>query len=261
MIAKLIKYDLIKTSRTLKYLYAITLGLAVLTRIINLFDYIFAFHIIGLIFAGCTYSMIVNALINTFIHVLKSFMSDFYGDRSYLIHTLPASKNQLFTAKYITALILLVVSLIISLGSLAIVLLTPELASSLNTLLSSEIPGFDMQAWVFVMAFAIIIIVQICAYMSFGFFAVIKANTYNRKRVGMGFLWFGITYAVSMFGIMLLTIIITAIFGDVAQIFADKLDSHTLKLVLISVSIAYAIEMVICTYLANKTFNKGVNVD
>lgn len=261
MIAKLIKYDLIKTSRTLKYLYAITLGIAVLTRIINLFNYIFAFYIVGLILAGCTYSMIANALINTIIHVLRNFMSDFYGDRSYLIHTLPVSKNQLFTAKYLTSLILLVASLVISIGSLALVLLTPELASSLNTLLASEIPGFDIQAWVFVIIFAIIIIVQICAYMSFGFFAVIKANTYNRKRVGMGFLWFGITYAVSMFGIMLFTIIVTAIFGDVAQIFADKLDSHTLKLVFISISIAYVIEMIICVYLSNKTFNKGVNVD
>ena len=261
MIKKLLKYDLINTTRTLKYMYLVSLALAIVTRIINLFDHVFVMYIIGLIFAGCTYSAIANVLINTIVHVLKQFMGDFYGDRSYLVHTLPVTKNQLFASKYVCSLILMLVSFILSVMSLALVLLTPETATALQNALAMEIPDFNMPVWGFVTLLIGILIVQICAYMSFGFLAIIKANTYNRKRVLMGFIWFIILYVIAMLFMLAVGVIGLAIFGDVSQLFAEKLNNQSLIILITCIGIGYLIAIVVCTILAKNLFNKGVNVD
>ena len=75
MLSKLIKYDTKKMSKILVYIYAITLGLACITRLINIGKDIQIISIIGSVFAGLTYSAMFNIIVNMFVHILKVFIS------------------------------------------------------------------------------------------------------------------------------------------------------------------------------------------
>ena len=101
MIKKLIKNDIKKMMKILVYLYACSIILAGITRLINIGKNIQFIFIIGQVFAGITYSAIGSVLINTFVHILRVFVVNFYKDESYLTHTLPVTKNQLLLSKYL----------------------------------------------------------------------------------------------------------------------------------------------------------------
>ena len=101
-------------TRILVYMYAVSVVLAVITRLINIRDDIQAIRILGMVFAGCTYSAIGNVVVNTFVHIIDVFIKNFYKDESYLTHTLPISKNKLLASKYIASLLVIVASVAVS---------------------------------------------------------------------------------------------------------------------------------------------------
>ena len=95
MIAKLLKYDIKKMSKLLVYLYVAALVSAGLTRFIYIWKDIQFVAILGYVFSAVTYSLIGSILVNTFVHILRVFISNFYKDESYLTHTLPVDRHQL----------------------------------------------------------------------------------------------------------------------------------------------------------------------
>ena len=150
MLVKLMKYDIKKMSKLLIIFYAITLGLAGITRLINIGKEIQSISIIGSIFAGFTYSGIANILVNTFIHIIKVFITDFYKDESYLTHTLPVNKGKLLLSKYLSSLIVVLSSVVVIFLSLFIMFYSPEFMLALKMMISATVSGFNMPSWVFV---------------------------------------------------------------------------------------------------------------
>ena len=122
MIARLLKYDLKKMTKILIYMWVITLAFAGLTAIFKIWDNVALIKIISLVLAGFAYAGIVNVLVNTFVHILKCVISDFYKDESYLIHTLPVSKKELLISKYVASMIVVAISVCVSVLSLFLML-------------------------------------------------------------------------------------------------------------------------------------------
>ena len=110
MLKKLFKHDFKYMTRILVYMYAISILLAGITRLVLLGSKIQFVLIIGKILQGFTYSALVNVLVNTFVHILTVFLKNFYKDESYLTHTLPVTKKQLLTSKLLSSLLVIVCS-------------------------------------------------------------------------------------------------------------------------------------------------------
>ena len=261
MISKLIKYDVKKILGFLVYFYVISFGFSVITRLINIGKDIQFVYIIGQVFAGISYATIAQILVNIFTQTLKCFINDFYKDESYLTHTLPVTKHQLLLSKYLTALIVIAISVLVCFIDLFIILYTPELFDLIKYSLNVTVIGFEMQAWVLVLILAFIILFQVLAMMSMAFFAIVKSNTYNSKRAIKGFIWFFICYFVSMSITLILAIIIFAITGNIESIFANLMSQSAFITLLILALVCYAIYALAFYFLCHKTFNKGVNVD
>ena len=261
MMKKLIKYDLKNMTRILVYMYAISIALAIITRLILLGKEAQIVYIIGQVFLGCTISAVVNILVNTFVHILRTFLNDFYKDRSYLIHTLPVSKDKLLASKYISSLIVILLSVTVSLLSLFILFYTKELGEGLSIMLSSQMTGFNMSAWVFLALIAGLLLMQICMYMSFGFAAIVKANTYNYKRVIKGIGWFALYYGIANTAVLVTAIVGCLIFSDVSELFLNVVTQNTFLTILVCAFITYLTCAIVFYLICKKTFNKGVNVD
>ena len=120
MIGKLMKYDLKKMFRVLIYIYIASISLSIISRLINIGREIQVIFIIGQVFTGLTYSALCSILVNTFVHIILVFYKNFYKDESYLTHTLPVSKNNLFLSKYLSGLIVIISSVSVCIVSLLI---------------------------------------------------------------------------------------------------------------------------------------------
>lgn len=261
MILKLLKYDLKKILGFLVYFYVISLGLSIITRLIKIGDSIQFIYIIGQVFAGITYASIAQILVNIITQSLKNFTNDFYKDESYLTHTLPVTKNQLLISKYLTTLIVVVISVAVCVLDLAIVLYTPELFEGIKTLIALTVQGFNMNGGVFILLLILLIFVQASAMLSMAYTAIIKANMGNSQKMLFGFIWFFVFYFVSGAITLISAIIVCAIGGNLTALFAEVIPQNVFVTILITALICNFIYAVGFYYISNYLFNKGVNVD
>lgn len=261
MIKKLMKYDLKKMTNLLIYLYPITLLVAILTRIIAIGEDIQLIFIISKIFGSITYSLIGSIIVNTFVQILITFNQTFYKDQSYLTHTLPVEKSKLLISKYLSALIVILTTMVVSVASLFIVLYSRELMEILKVSIASVVQGFNVSGTVFILLIAGVLFSQICFLISLGFFGIIKANTYNEKRVLKGLAWFAVCYMVSMVVSLITIVLVFLITGNVNLVFEEVLPAKAFLTVIILGFVLYAIYAVAFYFIGKRLFNKGVNVD
>ena len=261
MLGKLMKHDIKKISKILVILYGISLGLAGLTRLINIGKKIQAIAIIGGVFAGLTYSAIGSVLVNTFVHIIRVFTVDFYKDESYLTHTLPIKKGKLLLSKYLSSLFVTFCSVAVCFLSLFTLFYSPKLMLILKLLIAKTVAGYNMPSWLFLTLIVAIIFTQICAIITMSFTAIIKANTYNHKRILKGLLWFALFYFGSMFAVVFVAIVTLAIQGNLSQLVASQMNNVSFISIIVIALLVYVLCAIAFYFLSKKMFEKGVNVD
>ena len=101
MLIKLLKYDLKYMIKNMTIFYILSIFFAIVTRILFNLEQSVIVNIIGKISAGCMFSMVANILINTMMRSWIRFRDSLYKDESYLTHTLPATKKELYNSKFI----------------------------------------------------------------------------------------------------------------------------------------------------------------
>lgn len=258
---KLMKYDLKKMTKTLFYFYGLAIIFALLTRLISLGNRIQFLFIISKIFEGITFSAIFNVLINTFIHIILTFYIGFYKDESYLIHTLPVSKDKLMLSKFLSGLIVVVSSVVVCVLSLFILFYSKGFFSLIKLIFQQVVSGLDMPSWLFLSLIIMLIFLEICTIISMAFTAIVKANTYLSKRVLKGLLTFAFYFVVFNALTILVFVLIFALSGQVGELFATTLTQKSFVTLLVSGVILYLIGAITFYFLSLREFKKGVNVD
>lgn len=261
MLAKLMKYDIKKMSKILVIIYVISLALASVTRLVNIGKNIQVIFIIGVVFSSLVYSAIGSIIVNTFVYVIRIFTIDFFKDESYLTHTLPIKKSKLLLSKYLSSLIVILCSIIVCFLSLFIMFYSPSFMEGLNVFISATIAGFNMPSWLFITLIVLIVFAQICAMVSMAFAAIIKANTYNHKRIFKGLLWFALFYFCTMITTIISSVIVFAIQGNISQLLATQMNNIAFVSILLIGFIVYLACAVLFYFISYKLFKKGVNVD
>ena len=261
MIKKLFKYDFNNMTKTLKWFYLIVIGVAILTRLVLIGKKIQLINIIGRILLGCTYSAVANVLINMFIHIPTYLNRNFYKDESYLTHTLPISKNKLFLSKCLSALTVILISVAVCVVGLLIVFLDKSFITGIKVVFESIVVGFNMPAWLIISLLVLLIFAEFCTLISMGNTAIIKANTYNQKRGIKGVIWFMAYYFGATLITLIISIIVFALTGNINALFSEKMPQSALLTLLIISTVLYVGYVFVHYFIANKIFNKGVNVD
>lgn len=262
MLKKLIKYDVKKMTCALPYFYLASIVFALLTRFVNVWKDIQFLFILGQIFQGTTIALLVNCLVNVVLNVLiRSFRSTFYGDESYLTHTLPVSKNQLLLSKFISALIILLLTIVVAFLCLFIMFYSIEFINVLKQTLSVVVIGLNISPAGLITLFAFCIFFQILSMLLMGFASIVKGHSYNNSKIAKSFLWFAIFYAVSGMVSIMLVALVLLVSGNVSELFATVMKGETFITLLASALVIYALYTVGFYFITSKLFNKGVNVD
>ena len=173
MLIKLLKYDLKYMLKNMLIFYILSIFFAITTRILFSINQTVIVNIISQISVGCLFSLIANILINTMMRSWIRFRDSLYKDESYLTHTLPVTKNDIYNSKFLQTLIFFIISFIIIILSLFITYYTKDRWLALNNLVDTITIGLDLNKTIFIISFILMLIFWVYA----GTFCAIFKNS------------------------------------------------------------------------------------
>ena len=261
MFAKLLKNDLKKDMRWMWILFVATLVISGISRgCAELGDNLMFFKILTIMFDSVFYSLLVNVIIHPFLRSFLNFTKSFYGDESYLTHTLPVTKNQLFNSKFLTAVVEMVLGFITLIVAVLIRFATPTMFKTLKLLLSTMILG-NFSIGLVLSLFVVLVIVEFLMFISIILFSVVIAYRSREKKALKTFLLTaGIAFA-SLTVLSIAMVIVLLINNVDLSSSVLMLSNSAFMSILLTGIIVYSAVIVVFYFLAKKEFRKGVNVD
>ena len=256
MLSKLLKYDLKKNLKFLSIFYIITVVLSVLTRLfINTASPIILM-VIGKIFSGALISLFASILINAVMGLwIKSFARGVYGDESYLTHTLPVTKTQIYLSKFLTTIIVAAVSICVIICAAFIAYYTEERWAIVKFYLSNS--------KLFVLLGAISIFLEFINLIQCGFTGIILGHRQNRGKVGFSVLFSAVAETVTQVIVLIFTACAALFSSDFRMLFKTNAipTEGQLHFVFALEITVYVLIIVFNALLNIKLLNKGVDVE
>lgn len=183
MLAKLLKYDLKWCYKTLVIFYILTIISAIITRFIEEVNNSFIFLILDKIFSAITIALLINILINSIIRIWARFINNIYKDESYLTHTLPVKKSEIFLSKILTSIITFTTSFIVIITSLVIVCYTRGNWTALKQTIENTAILFDTSTFSFVIAIICAIFFEVLFMILAGILGIVIGHRSNNFRI------------------------------------------------------------------------------
>ena len=261
MLSKLLKNDLKKNMRWLWILFVSTMAVAGVARgCKELGENIMFFKILGIFFDTVFYSLLANSIIQPFLRGFFNFTKSFYGDESYLTHTLPVTKNQLINSKFLTVLIEILLGFACLIISILIRFASPQMLNLIKILISSVVLG-KFSVGLIITLFVILVIIEFFMFISIIYFSIVIAYRKKEKRVLNTFLYTALTSFIALTALSVIMLAVLSINGVKLSSTTLILSSSAFMSVLITGITMYSLITMLFYFLTKKEFNKGVNVD
>ena len=263
MLGKLLKYDLQSKIKFLMIFYSLAIFFAVLTRLFLLIDNSLIMNVIGKICSGVTISMIFNILINNIMRLWVRFKNNFYGDESYLTHTLPVDKKTLYLSKALDGVISLFISVLVIALALFIAYYSKENIELLKNLLLPVADIMGSSVIKIILAFLFICFLEIANMVQAGFCGIILGHKMNNMKTGFSVLYGFLCYMVTQVFVLII-IFITGLFNkDIMNLFFTNeiVNIEMIKFIIYLAIVIYTVTLFIGYIINVKLFKVGVNVD
>ena len=263
MLGKLLKYDLQSKFKFLMIFYSLAIFFAVLTRIFLLIDNSLIMNVIGKICSGVTISMIFNILINNIMRLWVRFKNNFYGDESYLTHTLPVDKKTLYLSKALDGVISLFISVLVIALALFIAYYSKENIELLKNLLLPVADIMGSSVIKIILAFLFICFLEIANMVQAGFCGIILGHKMNNMKTGFSVLYGFLCYMATQVFVLII-IFITGLFNkDIMNLFFTNeiVNIEMIKFIIYLAIVIYTVTLFIGYIINVKLFKVGVNVD
>ena len=264
MLTKLLKYDLKYMIKNMSVFYILSIFFAITTRILFNIEKSVIINIIGQISVGCMFAMIVNTLVNTIMRSWIRFRDSLYKDESYLTHTLPVTKSELYNSKFIQTLIFFFISFIIILISLFIAYYSKDNWLAITNIVKNITTGLNMSTLFFITMTIIVIFLEVFNAIQCGFLGIILGYKMNNGKTGYSVLFGFIAYLLSQSIILGLVFIYGLFDSTIMELFKTatiNIDVNAFKSLSIVSSLLYMLIIFIMSIICKKELNKGVNVE
>ena len=261
MLGKLFKYDF-KWMSKVTYIYALILiVISISLKIVESVDQTFLLVILDKILVSMFISCIVSILLTSSLRIWVRFINNFYKDESYLTHTLPVTKNELFNSKVLAGICSLLLSVFVIVACLALVFINKESLESLKFMWNSLTATYNsVFAVLYVIGLVVLIILEIIYIMMSGVLGITighRSNNYKMiKSLVVGLVSYGLLSAMSLGVIAIVSKLINY------DIIGNGFPSMNYLIGVGSAGLAvYLIYNIVYYLIAKKVFNKGVNVE
>ena len=263
MLGKLLKYDFKNIFKFLMIFYSLALFFALLTRIFLSVDNSFILFVIGKICSGTTISMIASILINNLMRLWVRFKQNFYGDESYLTHTIPVAKKTLYMSKIITGITTLFVSVIVIGLTLFIAYYSTDVINTIKEILLPIATAYDSTIIKILISFLFILFLEFMNILQCGFTGIILGHKMNNLKSGYSVLFGFISFIVSQIFVLLLVFAVSLFNKEIMNLFISNeiISVSSIKTIIWISSIIYTLILFVIYFINIKIFKKGVNVD
>jgi hypothetical protein len=262
MLNKLLKYDLKWCYKPLLVFYILAIFFSIVVRIVESFEQSLILLIIDKVCCGVLIATMISILINCFMRNWARFVRNIYKDESYLTHTLPVSKNQIYLSKVLTVIITMLTSLIVIIICLAISCLNKDTWFILKQSFEQSAVYFNSSVFSLVFVMIITIFFEILFMMMCGILGIIIGHKSNNLKIVKSIFTGFVTYMILSFLSLIVLFVVGLFNSDIMSIFNNiEVSSNALKGMMLVAILVYAIYNLGIYFLGNKLLNKGVNVD
>ena len=263
MLKKLLKYDLKFIFKGLIIFYLLSIFFALLTRIFLNVDNSFIMNILGKICSGATISMLFNILINNLMRLWGRFKINFYGDESYLTHTLPVTKKNLYLSKVLASIISLFTSVLVICISLFVAYYSKENIMFVKNLLLPLANIYESTVVVIILQFVFVSFLEILNMLNSGYVGIVLGHRKDNNKTLCSVIFGFVIYLLTQIFALLVVFIVALFNKDLMNLFytTDLLNVDTIKICIYLAMGIYAVNIIVLSIANLKLFEKGVNVD
>lgn len=263
MLKKLLKYDLLKVFKFMSLFYILAMVFAIITRILFKIDNSFLIGILAQISNGVTITLMINILINTIMRLWVRFKYNLYKDESYLTHTLPVSRKELYLSKIITGIITMFVSIFVIFIVLFIAYYSKENMKVLKDFFVSFVSLYDSKVSVFLLVIFFIFFVEMANLLQVGYTGIILGHRMNQNKNLFSVVFGFITYLLTQVFVLLFLFGIAIFNSDIMNLFITEevIPIDILKTLAILSIFVYTLSIIVCCLINIKLLKKGVNVE
>ncbi len=263
MLKNLLRYDLESIFKRLIIFYSLGIVFALFARVFFSFENSLVLNVIAQICSGATISMMCSILINNLMLNWVRFRSNFFGDESYLTHTLPVKKSTHYLSKILTA----VITLFTSFGLIALILFTAYYSKE-NLLIFKNVllplaNTYDSTILGFISALLVLLFLEFLNILQCGCTGIILGHKMNNSKIGLSVVFGFIAFVISQ-NICVIMLFILALFNpDFMNLFVTKtvLGVDTIKTIICFGMATYSLISIVLCLINIRLFKKGVNVD
>ncbi len=263
MLKKLLKYDLEYTYKALVVFYILAIFFAVLTRVFLNIDNSFIINIIGRVCSGTTIAMMLNIVINNIMRLWVRFLRNFYGDESYLTHTLPVEKKTLYLSKFLSSIFTLFTSFLVIGLTLFIAYYSKENIELIKNMLLPIANAYGSTIIRIVMSLLFVLFLEFSNLLQAGYMGIILGHRSNNGKLGFSILIGFASYITTQIIAMAMLFIVALFNKDFMNLFITNeiVNVSSLKTIIYLAIAIYTIILIVCYYINIRLFKKGVNVD
>ena len=263
MLNKLLKYDLKWIYKVIVVFYILGVLFALLTRIFSGIDNSLMFTILGKITSGAMISMLISALINGLLRSWVRFVNNVYKDESYLTHTLPVKKSNIYLSKVLMALIVSFTSMVLAIVCIFIAYYSKSNMEVLKTFLKLAADSYDTSVFSLILSVAVVLFLEITFIILIGYAAIIMGHRASQGKMAKSAV-LGIVLYMATSSFTLLIMYIIGLFNKGIMNIIDTteiVNVSAIKSVMYIGMIIYLAYNILYFILGKIMFEKGVNVE
>ena len=264
MLVKLLKYDLKYMIKNMIVFYLLSFFFAITTRILFHIEQSVIVTVLRNISIGFLISMAANILINTMMRSWIRFRDSLYKDESYLTHTLPVTKNDLYLSKFILTFLFFFLGFIVILLCLFLAFYSKENWMLISKFVKNITIGLNMSTIFFVTMFILVVFLEFFNAIQCGFYGIILGHRKNNGKIGYSVFYGFLFYLITQMMVLGLVFIYGLFDPSIMALFKTatvSIDANAFKTLLILASTFYLGIIFIMFELCKKALNKGVNVE
>ena len=263
MLGKLLKYDLKWIYKAVVVFYILAFIFSVIGRGLSLIENSVLFGILTKVSYGIAISMLVSAMINNLMRVWARVIRNVYKDESYLTHTLPVEKKQIYLSKFISAIITMFTTVLVSVVCIGICYYSQENIEILKTMLELAATTYNSSVISLLFCIFSVFFLEMLFILLIGIVGIILGYRASNNKIIKSIVYAFAMYMITNMVALLLVFLVGTFNSEVMNLFntVDRVDIETIKNLMYAENVLYLVYIVVFYFIGKKMFEKGVNVD
>ncbi len=263
MLGKLLKYDLKWIYKAVVVFYILALIFSVIGRGLSLIENSVLFGILTKVSYGIAISMLVSAMINNLMRVWARVIRNVYKDESYLTHTLPVEKKQIYLSKFISAIITMFTTVVVSVVCIGICYYSQENIEILKNMLELAATTYNSSVISLLFSIFCVFFLEMLFILLIGIVGIILGYRSSNNKIIKSIVYAFAMYMITNMVALLLVFLVGTFNSEVMNLFntVDRVDIETIKNLMYAENVLYLVYILIFYVVGKRIFEKGVNVD